>query len=120
MSSVSSAIRCRLSAGTILQRAHIVQAVGQFDEEHPHVVGDGEEQLAEIFRLFGAFGDEIEPSQLGQALDQLADFAPEGPIDVLARRFGVLDRVVQHGRDDRRIVEPHLGEDRGDLQRMRE
>ena len=37
-----------------------------------------------------------------------------------ARRGGVLDRVVQQRHRDRRLVEMHVGEDRGDFERMGE
>ena len=33
--------------------------------------------------------------------------------------FGILDRVMQDRRDDRRVVELHVGENRGDFERMR-
>ena len=45
---------------------------------------------------------------------------PKSPSISSRVEFGILDRVVQHRRDDRRIVEPHIGENRGNLERMRE
>ena len=45
-----------------MQRAHIVQPVGELDQQHAHVFGDGEQKFAEILRLRGAFGDKIELS----------------------------------------------------------
>ncbi len=67
-----------------------------------------------------ALRDEIEPFQLGQALDEPADVMAEKPVDLLSRRIGILDRVVQDRRDDRRIVELEIGQYRGDFERMRE
>ena len=43
-----------------MQRAHIVQPVGELDDEDAHVIGNGQQQLAEIFSLFGTLGNEIE------------------------------------------------------------
>ena len=103
-----------------LQGAHIVQAIGELDEQHAHVGGDRQQELAEVLGLDGALGDEVEPLQLGQPLDERADLVAEQPVDLLARRFGVLDDVVQHRGDDRRVVEIEVGEDRRDLERMRE
>ena len=74
-----------------MQRAHVVQAVGELDEQHAHVFGDGEQQFAEVLGLLGLLGDEVELLDLGQALDQLADLLAEHPVDLFARRFGVLD-----------------------------
>ena len=103
-----------------LEGAHVVQAVGELDQEHAGVVGDGEQQLAEILGLLGVPGDEVELAELGQAVDQPADLLAEHLVDVLARDRRVLDRVVQHRRHDRRVVDLELGQDRGDLERMGE
>ena len=104
----------------VVERAHVVQAVGELDQQHAHVFGDGQQQLAQVFRLLGLLGDEVELLELGQALDQLADFRAEQLVDLGPRRRRVLDRVVQQGDGDRRLVEVHVGEDGGDFERMRE
>ena len=102
------------------ERAHVVQPVGELDQQHAHVVGDGEQELAQIFGLLRLLGDEIELLQLGQAFDQNADVVAEQAVDLGAGRVGVLDRVVQQRRGDGRVVELELGEDRGDLERVGE
>ena len=45
----------------IIQRAHIVQPVGELDEQNPNVVGDCQQELAQVFGLLGLLGDEFEP-----------------------------------------------------------
>ena len=35
----------------IAERAHVVQAVGQLDEDHPDVLGHGDDHLADVLRL---------------------------------------------------------------------
>ena len=97
-----------------------MQAVGELDQQHAHVVGDREQQFAEILRLLRVLGGEIELVELGQAVDQAADLLAEHVVDLLAGDGRVLDRVVQHRGDDRGVVELELGEDRGDFERMRE
>ena len=104
----------------MLERAHVVQAVGELDQQHADVAGDGEQELAEVLRLLGLLGDEVEFLDLGQAVDQRADLASEQRVDLAARGGGVLDRVVQQRGGDGRVVEPHLGEDRRDLDGMGE
>ena len=42
------------------QRAHIVQAVGELDQQHPHIVGDGEQELAQVLGLLGLARNEFE------------------------------------------------------------
>ena len=104
----------------VLQRAHVVQPVGELDQQHPHVLGDGEQELAQVLGLLGLARDEVELLELGEALDQVADVLAEQLVDLGAGRLGVLDGVVQQRGDDRRIVELEVGEDRGDLERMGE
>ncbi len=104
----------------VVQRAHVVQAVGELDQQHAHVVGDGEQELAQVLGLLGLLGDEVELLELGQAFDQPADLGAEQLVDLGARRRGVLDRVVQQRRGDGRVVELEVGQDRRDLERMRE
>ncbi len=75
-------------------------------------------QLAQVFRLLGLLGDEIELLDLRQALDQPADVLAEEFVDLGARRRRVLDRIVQQGDGDGRLVEMHVGQDGGDFERM--
>ena len=102
-----------------MQRAHIVQAVGELDEKDANVFNHGQEQLTEVFRLRGALRDKVELLELGQSVDKTADIAAEKLVDFLARRIGVLDRIVQDRRDDRRIVDLHVGKNGGDFEGMR-
>ena len=96
-----------------------MQAIGELNQQDAGVVGDGEQEFAEILGLLGVLGDEVELAELGQAVDQAADLLAEGLVDLLAGDGGVLDRVVQHGGDDGRIVDLELGQDRGDFERVR-
>ena len=49
-----------------------------------------------------------------------ADLLAELGVDVAAGRVGVLDRVVQQRDRDGGVVEPEVGQDRGDFEGMRE
>ena len=40
-----------LGLGDIAEGAHIVQTVGQLDHQDPHILGNGQDELAKIFRL---------------------------------------------------------------------
>ena len=50
----------------------------------------------------------------------VADILAEQALDLVARRLGVLDRVVQQRRRDGRVVELEVGQDRRDFERMGE
>ena len=120
MSSVSSAMRRAAFRRHVLERAHVVQAVGELDQQHAHVVGDRQQELAQVLGLLGLARDQIELFQLGQALDQMADVGAEDLVDLGARRRRVLDGVVQERRRDGGVVELEVGQDGRDLERMGE
>ncbi len=100
------------------ERAHIVQTVGELDQKHADIFGNGQEKLAQVFGLHGLLGNEIQLLELGQAFDQLADLRPEKLIDLLAGGGGILDRVVQKRDGYRRFVQMHVCENGGDFERM--
>ena len=43
----------------VLQRAHVMQAIGKLHQEHANVAGDRDQQLAEVLRLLRLLGDQI-------------------------------------------------------------
>ena len=51
MSIVSRAMRVCALLGQVLQRAHVVQAVGELDQDDADVVDHGQEHLAEVLGL---------------------------------------------------------------------
>ena len=102
------------------QRAHVVQAVGELDQQHADVVGDRQQKLAQVLGLLGLARDQLQPLQLGEPFDQRADLVAEDIVDLGARRLGILDGVVQQGSDDGGVIELEVGQDRRDFERMRE
>src|SRR5207253_1631934 len=67
-------------------------------------------------RLLAAL--ELDPGQLGDALDELGDLVAELVADLLDVGLGVLDDVVQQGGRDRLLVETELGADLGGAPRV--
>ena len=99
---------------------HVVETVGEFDEQHPDVGRDREEKLPQVLGLGFLAGDEVQPLDLRKAVDDGADLVAEQLVDLGAGRVGVLDRVVEESDGDRRVVELELREDGGDFERMGE
>ena len=95
------------------QRAHVVQPVGQLDQQHAPVVGHGHEHLADGGGLLGLLGVELEAVELGDAVHHLGHAGPEGLADRLEGEAGVLHGVVQEGGGHRLGVEAQLGHDGG-------
>ena len=98
------------------QRAHVVQPVGELDDQHPGVAGHGDDHLAHRLGLGGLA--EFDLVQLGDAVDEVGYLLTELGGDVGDRVPGVLDGVVQQGGDQRCGVHAQLGEDGGDGERV--
>ena len=65
-----------------MQRAHVVQPVGQLHQQHADVAADRQHQLAEVLSLLGAIGLQLQPGQFGDAVDQPGDLAAETSLDL--------------------------------------
>jgi hypothetical protein len=103
-----------------VERPHVVETIGELYEQHPDVGRDREEELAQVFGLGFLAGDEVEPLDLGEAVNDGADLVAEQLIDLGAGGVGVLDGVMEERDGDRRVVELQIGEDGGDFERMDE
>src|SRR5579885_2182498 len=57
-----------------MERAHIVQPVGELDEQHANVLRHSEQEFAEVLCLLGPLRDKIEFLKLGQTFNEIADF----------------------------------------------
>ena len=109
-----------LGLGDVVQRAHVVQPVGQLDHQHAHVLGDGQDEAAQVLRLAGVLAVHLQAGELGDALHQLRHLFAEPIGDVRPRGDGVLDDVVQQRGDDGGGVEAVVGEDARHLDRVGE
>ena len=94
-------------------RAHVVQAVRQLDDQHPQVLRHRDEHLAHRGGLLCLLGVELDPIELGDAVDDHRDLVTELALDVGQRDAGVLDGVVQQRRGDGDVVQAQLGDDLG-------
>ena len=56
----------------VLQGLHVVQPVGELDEDHPDVLGRGQDHLAEGLGLGLVAAHVLVAADLGDAVDQLA------------------------------------------------
>jgi hypothetical protein len=111
-------LRHLLLLGQRAERAHVVQAIGQLDQDHPDVGGHRDHHLAVVLRLPLVATLEGHPGQLGHAVDELGDLLAELDPDLLQAGARVLDRVVEQRRAERLRVEAHPGADLGDPDRV--
>ncbi len=105
-----------LLSGHRRDRAHVVQPVGELDDEDAQVGGHRHEHLAHRRRLLGLPRVELDAVELGDAVDDGGDLLAEVPVDVGDGDLGVLDGVVQQGGNDGHLVEADVGDDAGDCQ----
>ena len=106
--------------GQVLQRAHVVQPVGELHQDHPDVVDHRQQHLAVGLGLALLARREGNLRDLGDALHDVEHVRPEVLREPLGGGERVLEYVVQqpHRHADR--VHPHLGQDRRHLERVDE
>ncbi len=95
-----------------------MEAVGELDQDDALVLRHREHHLAVVLGLRLLAALEVDPRQLRDALDELADLVADLGAHVLDGRLRVLDDVVEKRGGERGIVRVQLGEDARDAQRM--
>jgi hypothetical protein len=104
--------------GEVLQRPHVVEAVGQFHHDDPRIAGNREQELAVVLGLFLLGRSKRETGDLRQSVDDVADLLAELLPDLAEGDLGIFRHVVQQGCGDRHRVELLGDEDLGDLDRV--
>ena len=107
-----------LLALEVTHGAHVVQPVGELDDQDARVLGHGDDHLAHGLGLRGLA--ELDLVELGDAVDEEGDLVAEVAAQVLQAVLGVLDGVVQQAGHQRGRVHAQLGEDRGHRERVRD
>ena len=102
------------------QGAHVVQPIGELDDDHPHVLCHGQEHLPDVLRLLLLHGSgRSELGELGDSVDQARHLATEALLEVRDGDVGVLGDIVQERRGDALGVHLQRGELVGDRHRVR-
>ena len=104
----------------VFERTHVVETVRELDENDADVIHHGENHLTEVFRLAGFRSHEVEAADLRHALDQAGGVFAKALADLLERKFGIFDNVMQERGGKSRRVEANIGEDVSDLDRVRD
>ena len=72
-----------------VQRAHVVQAIGQLHHQHADVSADRQDELAEVLALALGLDGELKLGELGDALHKFGDLVAEQVLASSARLTGV-------------------------------
>ena len=91
--------------------SHVVEAVGEPDQQDPDVARHRDDHLADVLRLRELAAPELQLVELGEPVDDACDLVAELALDVTEADRGVLDGVVQEGRGQGRRVQAKVGED---------
>ncbi len=76
-----------------VQRAHIVQAVCQFDQDHPGIISKREQYLLEIFCLLGS----ININNIGnfrESVNNTGDFASKIPFNIFQGNIRIFHHIM--------------------------
>ena len=92
-----------------VQRAHIVQPIGKFDQQHTDIVGNRQQEFPQVFGRPLILGLRLDFRKLGDAIDQPRDFGSEPIFNVLDRGQRVFHGIVQKRGDDGVFVHLQLG-----------
>ena len=103
-----------------IERAHVVQPVGELDQDDADVLRHREQHLAEALGLRVLARVELDLVELGDAVDHVGDELAERGLDLRLRDGGVFHHVVQQRGGETLRVEPPLRQDAGDRQRVRD
>ena len=86
-----------LLRGLVLHGPHIVEPVGDLDEDHPDVLAHGDEHLPEVLHLLVFLGGVLDAGELADALHQVGDGGGEEAGHVRVLGGGVFNDVVEEG-----------------------
>ncbi len=102
-----------LFAGEHFQRAHVVQAVGELDQDHANIASHGHGHLLEVLGLCFGLGLEVHLGQLADPIDQFGNGFAELRDQCVLGNAGVFDDVMQHRGHQALMVHVHVGKDIG-------
>ena len=109
----------RLFVGAhVLERAHVVDAVGEFDQDAAKIAVHRQKHLAEVCslavfaRLKGVF------VEFRQGIDERRDFFVELTNDIGIRRIRVFDNIVKKRSTDTRFIEFDLCDELRNAERV--
>ena len=97
---------------------HIMNPVGQPYDENPDIGRHGKHHFSEIFRLSFQLASKGNLADFRQSVDNEGHIISEGIAYLLDGRKGVLHRVMEKPRHDRRDVEPHINKNTGNFKGM--
>ncbi len=85
-----------------------MQAIGQLDQHHAHIVDHGQKHFADVLGLARFGSEQIEAADLGDAFDQAGHVGSKFGGELIDGDLGVLDDVMEDGGAERDRIELHV------------
>ncbi len=95
-----------------------MQAISQFYQYHPNILGHGDKHLAQVFCLSIFFGLEINARKLGDPIYQQSNLFTELPDHILISDNGVFHHIMQQGSTDGGSIHFDVCQNQGYFNRM--
>ena len=102
----------------VLERAHIVQTVGELDHDDADVLRHREKHLAIAFELLLFLRLILNPAELRHAVDEHRDLIAEALAHFVERMRRIFHDIMQDGGADRDVVDLQIRQNLRDGQRM--
>ena len=93
--------------------SHVVESIGEFDEEHAPIRRHGDQHLANRGGLLRFFRVEVEAIEFGDAIDDPSNLLAELGRNSVEGQHGVLDGIVEERCGDRGGIESEISHDEG-------
>ena len=105
-----------LGRAEMFQGAHVVQPVGELDENDPDIVRHRKHHLAEILRLFFFIVPKRNLADFGHSVDKMHDILPELLFEFQGRGDRIFQGIVQQSGDNGSDIRLEM---RSDIRRRR-
>ena len=108
----------------ILQSTHVMQAIGQLDDQHANITHHGQEHLAQVLRLFlcGIRGPDVALSpcsaKLGHPVNEFGNRLAKLALELRESYLSVFEDIMENPCRDARHIHAEVGENGGDFKRV--
>ena len=104
----------------VLNGAHVMQAIGQLDDHHAHVVDHRQHHFADVFGLAGFGSQHVKAANFGDTFDQPGSLLAEAFLDASDGKLSVFDDVMKKRGSKGGGIHAHVGKDVSDFQQTSE
>lgn len=101
----------------MLEGAHVVEAIGELDDDDPDVLGHGEKHLAQVLEVVLFLGaTEFDLAEFGDAIDEESDVSAKFLSDFVKGDSGVFGDVVEEASGERLFVHADFSQNLGHME----